>query len=185
MTTDHLTIEPTAIKGCFRIKPKIFRDNRGSFIKVFQRTMFSEIDLPCNFVEQFYTTSKKNVLRGMHFQVPPHEHYKLVYPVVGQVFDVVIDLRKGSPTYGKHDQMVLDSAKAEMLYIPIGLAHGFYTVTDNATLVYLLSSEYSSQNDLGIRWNSLNISWPSSNPVLSERDQKHPSFNEFNSPFSF
>ena len=173
----------TPLAGCYELQPVVRGDSRGSFVKTFHNEAFNELGLATNFTEEYYSTSVKNVLRGMHFQIPPADHVKLVYCIFGTVMDVVVDLRKNSATFGKHQIFQLDSDKGNMIYIPKGLAHGFLTLSDKAIMVYNVTSIYSPENDKGILWNSCGIDWKCKNPILSERDKKHPAFDEFESPF--
>lgn len=175
----------TAIPGCFEIIPNIVKDERGVFVKTFTSDLFIAWGLVTHFAEEYFTFSRKNVLRGIHFQLPPHEHTKIVYCVNGKVFDVVVDLRKGSPTFGKYNTLVLDSKKSNILYIPAGLGHGFYTISDSVTMMYKVTTLYSPDHDTGILWNSIDIPWPENNPLTSRRDRSLPPMSEFNSPFIF
>ena len=120
----------------------------------------------------------------MHFQIPPHDHSKLVYCVHGKVFDAVVDLRVSSSTYGKYDTTELDSETINVLYIPAGLAHGFYTISERAIMIYKVGTMYSSEYDTGILWNSLGIPWPDENPIISDRDNQFIEFDQFKSPFN-
>ena len=172
------------IDGCLEILPRVFRDDRGIFVKVFHKNIFADLGLEYNFVEEYYSQSFKNVIRGLHFQVPPEDHVKLVYCIDGAAFDVVLDLRKGSPTYGKYDTFTLDSKHANMVYIPSGMAHGFCSISDSSTLVYKTSTVYDPECDSGILWNSVNITWPTLQPVMSERDKNFDDFLNFKSPFT-
>lgn len=137
------------------------------------------------FPEEYYSVSHKNVLRGMHFQSPPKEHTKLVYCVFGEVIDAVVDLRIGSPAYGKFELFDLSAEKANIIYISPGLAHGFYVVSEKAILLYKVSTMYSPEYDTGIHWNSVSIPWPNKTPIVSQRDDKLSPFLEFRSPFFY
>lgn len=175
----------TSIPGCYQVIPLHFTDNRGTFIKTFHQQEFAQSGLETNFVESYYSISIKRVLRGLHFQVPPWDNIKLIYCLQGKVMDVVIDLRIGSPTYGKYEIFQLDSEKPRMIYVPSGLAHGFYTESGPAIMVYFSSRTHSPQHDSGIHWNSRSIPWPDPNPILSKRDQQLRAFDDFASPFRF
>lgn len=175
----------TNIAGCIEIQPKSFQDDRGRFVKVFQTLEFEKLHLSARFMEEFYSFSKPGVVRGLHFQTPPHDHEKLVYCVHGEVFDVVLDLRVGSPTYGQTQHFILNAEQANMLYIPSGLAHGFCTMSEPATLVYKVSSMHAPAHDQGILWSSIPIKWPISSPIVSDRDSKFPSLVKFASPFTY
>ncbi|MBR4903728.1 MAG: dTDP-4-dehydrorhamnose 3,5-epimerase [Selenomonadaceae bacterium] len=173
----------TPLEGCFELLPIVRGDSRGSFVKIFHEPTFKEFGLATNFNEEFYSTSIKNVLRGMHFQTPPADHVKLVCCIEGAVKDVVVDLRKNSATFGKHCAFELTAEKANMLYIPKGFAHGFLTLSERATMLYNVTSVYSSEHDKGILWSSCGIDWQCDEPILSDRDKIHPSLAEFDSPF--
>lgn len=179
-------VSPTPIPGCFEITPNIFTDNRGSFIKTFHRDLFEQQGLEVEWREEYYSTSFKGVLRGLHFQLPPHDHAKLVYCTSGEVLDVVLDLRIGSPAYGTHAMIRLDSIDARMIYIPKGCAHGFYTLSEQATMMYKVSTVYAPAHDSGLLWNSVGIPWPDIDPILSDRDKRFPTFAEFSTnPFKY
>ncbi len=177
----------TSLSGCYIIQPKVFRDERGSFVKTFHQKIFDWNQLETKYVEEIYSISHQNVLRGLHFQIPPHQHTKLVYCILGRVIDAVVDLRVGSPTYGQYETFELSQENARVIYIPAGFAHGFYVTSEKAIMVYNLSSVYAPDHDRGIRWDSVGISWPISgvNPILSERDRQFLSFSELKSPFVY
>lgn len=176
-------LRPTAIPGCFEIQPRVFEDARGRFVKPYQRDAFARHGLQTAFAEEFYSRSRKGVVRGLHFQTPPEDHVKLVYCVQGRVFDAVVDLRVGSPAYGKACTFELDAERGNCLYIPRGLAHGFCALTDDATMVYMVSTAHAPQHDSGILWNSAGIDWPVAEPLLSERDAGFVPLSRFASPF--
>lgn len=174
-----------SLPGCFEIKPIILEDTRGRFIKTFHKPTFLDQGLESPEAEEYYTTSDANVLRGLHFQTPPMDHVKLVYCVSGRVLDVVLDIRLGSPTYGKHVTLELSHEQANMIYIPRGIAHGFCVLEGPATMVYRASEVYSCNHDKGVLWHSAGISWPTQNPVISDRDREFPEFAAFESPFEY
>lgn len=159
-------------------------DARGRFVKVFHRQAFAAAGLNTEYPEEFYSVSHRGVIRGLHFQSPPMDHVKLVYCVAGEVQDAVLDLRQGSPTYGCHALIELSAQVGNMVYIPKGLAHGFCTLSETATLVYKVSSAYSPEHDCGVLWNSAGIPWSVTDPILSDRDRAHPPFRAFVSPFN-
>lgn len=173
------------IEGCFELQPKVLADERGRFVKVFHEQAFAAQGLETNFVEEYYSVSHKNVIRGMHFQLPPMDHVKMVYCVAGEVQDVVVDLRVGSPTYGQHALFELSAAKANSIYIPKGIAHGFCVLSNQAIMVYKVSTVYSPPHDAGILWNSVGIQWPATDAVMSVRDQGFPTLEQFQSPFKY
>jgi len=178
-------LQSTGLAGCFEIRPNSFTDERGRFVKIFNSVAFSAHGLETKFEEDYYSISKKNVIRGLHFQLPPVDHVKIVYCVQGAVLDAVIDLRVGSPTYGQHKLFELNAIKANCLYIPKGMAHGFYSLCDNSIMVYKVSTIYSPIRDSGILWNSAGIAWPTSQAILSTRDQALQPFEHFVSPFLY
>ena len=179
------TIRETKIPGYLEILPVLRSDPRGSFVKTFHAAAFATLRLTTQFAEEYYSISKCGVLRGMHFQTPPAEHTKMVYCVLGRVRDVVVDLRVESPTFGQYEIIDLNAELANMLYIPAGLAHGFYVGSETAILLYKVTSVYSPQNDKGILWSSLGIPWPAPDPLVSERDRQFPAFQDFQSPFVY
>ena len=178
-----MKIISTKIPGCYEIFPNIHKDPRGVFVKIFCYPTFKKFGLNTIFKEEYYSTSYKNVIRGLHFQLPPHDHIKLVYCISGIVKDVVVDLRIDSPTFGKHLSFNLSSEIGNMIYIPKGIAHGFCVLSKTSTLVYKTSSIYSPDRDSGIRWNSAKISWPTKNIIISDRDKSFSTLKDFNSPF--
>lgn len=175
--------KPSNLAGCFELQPKAFEDARGRFVKVFHEQEFAEYGLEHNFAEEYYSVSHKNVIRGMHFQLPPMDHVKMVYCVEGQVMDAVVDLRVNSPTYGQYALFLLSAEKANSIYIPKGMAHGFCVQGDRAIMVYKVSSVYSPEHDAGVLWNSIGIPWPLEQPCISDRDKSLPALSDFKSPF--
>ena len=174
----------TTIAGCFELQPIVHADSRGRFVKTYNADYFRSHDLETDFKEQYYTISKKGVLRGMHFQTPPREHNKLVYCTSGIILDVVLDLRIGSPSYLKHFSLNLSEEMGNILYLPAGLAHGFYSLTE-ATVAYNVSTVYAPEFDSGILWSSIGMTWPNMFPDISERDAKFCDLENFHSPFTF
>jgi dTDP-4-dehydrorhamnose 3,5-epimerase len=173
----------TAIAGCLEIQPQVHKDQRGSFVKSFHLDEFRALGLETNFPEEFYSNSIAGVLRGMHFVAPPRDQVKVVTCVHGHVLDAVVDLRRGSPTFGKHVLTELRADRGNMLYIDKGMAHGFYVPCGEAILLYRVSTMYSAPHDKGIRWDSLGIPWPTKTPILSPRDAGLPAFEGFETPF--
>jgi len=169
-----------SLRGCFRLRPRIFEDARGRFVKVFHAERFRELGLETEFRECFWSESVRGVLRGLHYQAPPDDHAKLVTATSGSVLDVALDLRAGSPTYGRHELIRLDAATASVLYLPRGIAHGFLVTSERATLLYQTTREHVPAADLGIRWDSAGIPWPSEpTPIVSDRDRAHPTWTEY------
>ena len=175
----------TELPGLLQLKLKVLGDPRGKFVKTFHKSSFVKLGLETNFKEQYYSVSQKDVIRGMHFQTPPEDHVKIVYCISGAAFDVVLDLRIGSPTYGKVATFELSESVGNMLYIPKGFAHGFCSTTSSATLMYQTSTEYNPACDAGILWSSIPVKWPVSAPILSPRDAGFNSLADFLSPFTY
>ena len=173
------------IPGCYEIQPSSHSDIRGTLAKPFSRNEFTRHGLEVEFAETFYTISGENVLRGMHLQVPPADHAKVVYCVTGSVLDVCLDLRRGSPTFRSHLSLELSASRNNVLYLPRGVAHGFYVRQAPATMIYHVTCEHQPQFDTGIAWNSFGARWPTQSPVLSRRDASLPVLNDFVSPFLF
>lgn len=183
-----MRILPTAIPGCFQLVPDIRSDERGSFVKTFRADLFRQHGMATAYAEEYYSLSQRNVVRGLHFQLPPHEHAKLVYCVQGAVLDAALDLRRGSPTFGQHLTFELSAQNGHMLYLPAGLAHGFCTLGEQAVMMYKVTSEYAPQHDSGVRWDTAGIAWPEEiqrAPVLSARDQGFAALADFDSPFVY
>lgn len=183
-----MKVEQELLPGVWLLSLKRFNDARGSFVKTFIRSTFDALpglgpsDPSFDFREEFYSLSNKDVLRGMHFQRPPHDHDKLVYCAAGRVLDVLLDLRKG-PGYGKSGSVTLDAETPQLLVIPKGIAHGFVAQQDQSLLVYKTSTEHAPSHDAGIRYDSFGFEWPCAEPILSDRDRKHPALADFESPF--
>lgn len=178
-----MKVEEELLSGVWRLGLQIHIDHRGSFVKTFVRSVLASHGLAFEAAEEYYSVSRRHVVRGMHFQLPPHAHAKLVYCAVGSVRDVLLDLRRG-PGYGRVAQTVLDAAEPSVLLIPEGVAHGFVSLQDDSLMVYKTSTEHAPSADAGIAWDSFGHDWQlASPPVLSERDRHHPGFEEFQSPF--
>lgn len=174
---------PTPLDGCFEIRPFFSEDERGTFVKTFHVERFAELGLPTGWREEYYSSSRKGVLRGMHFQTPPNDHEKLVYCIQGRVLDVVVDLRKASPTFSKHVAIELNAARGTGLMIPKGMAHGFLALSEDVLMTYKVTTVYAPSNDMGIRWDSFGAAWGITQPIISARDAAHPVFSDFVSPF--
>lgn len=180
-----MQLNDTKIPGCYEISPRVFQDERGSFVKTFHTDFFSKHGLETNFAEEYYSVSHQNVIRGLHFQLPPEDHAKLVYCVLGEVIDAVVDLRVGSPTHGQFETFELSAEKANIIYVPPGLAHGFCVTSETAIMMYKVSTVYSPECDAGILWSSVGIPWESENPIISKRDRDFVPFSDFESPFTY
>lgn len=170
------------IEGLWEIQPKIFGDARGYFAETYSEKDFFEAGLTMKFVQDNQSASKGGVLRGLHFQTK-HPQGKLVRALEGKVYDVAVDLRNGSPTFGKSYGVVLDSQKNNMFYIPEGFAHGFYVISDFAVFTYKCTDFYHPEDEAGLMWNdkTINVDWHAIcgavEPLLSEKDTKHPAFD--------
>ena len=175
----------TGISGCYELQPRLMHDARGAFVKIFHSDTFRQLNLRTDWAEQYYSVSRPGVLRGLHFQLPPRDHAKLVYCTSGRIMDVAVDLRKGSPSYGRFVSIELSAKKGNAIYLPSGLAHGFCTFNMEATLIYNVTSVYEKTLDAGVRWDSVGIDWPVGQPVVSERDESLPCLRDFSSPFIF
>ena len=178
-----MKIKKTNIEGLYVIDMFHAHDDRGTFVKPFHKSTFEDAGLDSNFEESFYSINHKNVIRGMHFQSPPYDHYKLVYCQRGTVMDVVMDIRKNSPTYGQFESFELSESNFVALYISKGLAHGFESMEDHSIITYLTSTMHQPTHDQGIRYDSFGHKWESSSPVLNERDLEFPNLKDFKSPF--
>lgn len=174
---------PTELPGVFVIKTNVFEDTRGLFIKTFNFEVFKENGIDITFKESFYSISQKNVIRGMHFHLPPKEHAKLVYVSKGSITDIVLDLRKNSPTYKKYITIELSEENRDLVFIPTGCAHGFIAHEDNTCTVYLQTGGHSKEHDAGIRIDSFDLSINLDDYIISERDLSFQSLEEFQSPF--
>lgn len=183
--SDSFTFHETCLAGCVEIISLNQQDERGRFIKLYHQTDYPQPFFPQPLAEEFYTVSRKRVLRGLHFQIPPMEVAKLVTCLEGTVMDVVVDLRVGSPTYGRHEINTLSSCNGKALFIPPGLAHGFYVNSEIAVLLYKVNKVYSPECDTGIQWASAGVQWPDVDPILSERDRNFAPLSEFSSPFRY
>lgn len=180
---DQVAIQSTKLAGLFIITTPIFKDNRGTFTKVFNNDVFAQHKLDTDFKESYYSISKKNVIRGMHFQLPPHDHSKLVFVPYGVITDVVLDIRKGSKTFGRYESFTLSQENGISLYISPGLAHGFKSEVDNSCITYLQTTTHSPEHDKGIKYDSFDMTWNTVSPIISERDQTFPSLAIFKTPF--
>lgn len=176
----------TSLKGAYLIKPKVFRDERGFFLESWNEKTFAAQGIDAKFVQDNHSLSlKKGVLRGLHFQLPPNDQAKLVRVTRGKVYDVIVDLRKNSPTFGKWEGFEISAENFEMLFIPCGFAHAYCTLSDNTEFIYKVDNFYAPESDSGIIWNDpdLEINWPIKNPILSEKDKQLQKFKDLKSPF--
>ena len=180
-----MLIEDTRIIGLKIINAKVFKDNRGYFLKTFNDEIFTSHAINLNIKETYFSVSHKDVIRGMHFQIPPHDHIKIVYVPAGRILDVVLDLRNGSPTYGETFSCELSGNNGKVMLIPSGLGHGFKSLEDNTITTYMQTSCYAPNHDCGIRYDSFNFDWNCETPTISKRDMSFETLNDFNPPFEF
>lgn len=175
----------TGIKDLVIIKPRVFEDGRGYFFESYNKTTFHNAGLKMDFVQDNQSLSQKGVLRGLHFQNPPHAQGKLVRVINGAVLDVAVDIRKNSPTYGKHYTIELTEKNKLMFYVPEGFAHGFLTLEDNTIFSYKCTNVYNKASEGCILWNdtSLGINWNVKDPIMSPKDLEGTLFKDFVSNF--
>lgn len=166
---------PTAIPDVVLIEPQVFADERGFFMETWQRRKFAEAGIDVDFVQDNHSRSVKGTLRGLHYQLPPHAQGKLVRVTVGEVFDVAVDIRRGSPTFGRWVGEYLSAENKRMLWIPPGFAHGFYVTSDVAEFQYKCTDYYAPECERCIRWDDpqLAIAWPlAGEPLVSAKDER-------------
>ena len=179
----------TEISDVYIIEPSVFGDNRGYFLESFNLEKFEENIYPIKFVQDNESKSSKGVLRGLHFQKPPFDQAKLVRCIAGRVMDVAVDIRKGSPTYGKHVAIELSGENKRQLFVPRGFAHGFSVLSYTAVFAYKVDNMYAPESDSGIRYDDkeLNIDWGLNKGgiQLSEKDENLSFFKDLDSPFNF
>ena len=178
-----MEIKETPLRGCHILEPRILADTRGRFVKPFHIDDYGQAGLYFDIREEYYSVSKKDVLRGLHFQTPPRATKKIVTCLSGRIFDVVVDLRKHSPTLKQYFSIELTSEKGNLLFIPEGFAHGFCVLSDTATVLYMCSEVYSPENDAGVHWNSAGIPWPVKQPIVSGKDDLLVVLDQFDNPF--
>ena len=166
----------TRFEGVWIIEPKVFQDRRGWFVESWNRRAFAAAGIDADFVQDNHSQSSRNVLRGLHFQAPPQAQAKLVRCVAGKVWDVVVDIRHGSRTYGQWEGVELDAEAQRMLFVSVGFAHGFCVLSEAAEIQYKCSAYYAPELSLGVRWNdpAIGVAWPVREPLLSEQDCRHP-----------
>lgn len=167
------------LSGLKLIKPKIFEDPRGFFLESFQQNVYEKHGITDYFQQDNHSYSKKGCIRGLHFQSYPGQS-KLIRVAVGKIFDVAVDIRPNSPTFGQWEGVILDDRSHCQLFIPVGFAHGFCVLSDEAHVMYKVSNPYDSKYEKGFRWDDpdVAIDWPAKDPLVSERDQKAPFFKE-------
>tara|TARA_B100000287_G_C20565150_1_gene754167 strand:- start:539 stop:1081 length:543 start_codon:yes stop_codon:yes gene_type:complete len=180
-----MNIVSTPIEGLVVFEPKVFLDDRGYFFESWNENFLKQYGLELQFVQDNQSSSKKNVLRGLHFQNPPHEQGKLVRVVKGKVLDVVVDIRKDSVTYGRSFSIELSEYNKIVFWIPPGFAHGFLSLEDDTIFCYKCTGEYNKKSEGNLLWNdpNLDIDWGIDNPIISEKDLQGINFTDFISQF--
>lgn len=185
-----MEVTKTEIEGVLILEPKVFGDNRGYFFESFNAREFAEkTGVDVNFVQDNESKSRYGVLRGLHFQLPPYTQSKLVRVVKGRVLDVAVDIRKGSPTYGKYVSCEMSEDNKLQFFVPKGFAHGFCVLSEETVFQYKCDNFYHPEAEGAIAWNdpAIAIQWPiaTNKVILSDKDMHHPSLNDFVSPFKF
>ncbi|MBI5698862.1 dTDP-4-dehydrorhamnose 3,5-epimerase [Candidatus Saganbacteria bacterium] len=177
-----MKVAKTDIPGVLILEPRVFEDERGFFMEAYKKSEFASLGLAEEFVQDNQSRSTQGVLRGLHFQLRSHPMGKLVRCLLGEIFDVGVDVRKGSPTFGRWIGERLSAQNKKMLYFPAGIAHGFYTVSEIAEVFYKCTGEYNKESERALAWNDpkVGIKWPIKNDlvILSDRDQKHPTLDK-------
>lgn len=171
------------LPGVKVLEPFIHRDPRGDFVKPFHEGQLAEHDISLELKEEFFSTSAANVVRGFHFQKPPYAHAKIIYCISGRVLDVVMDIRKDSPSYGQCAGIEISADNHHVVYIPVGFAHAFASLEDGSCLVYKTDAVHAPEADAGILWSSVDFDWPFQAPLISERDAAFEALEGFKSPF--
>lgn len=170
------------------VEPKVFKDSRGFFMESFHQKKFEEMGLIYDFIQDNHSLSiDKDVIRGLHYQLKPFAQTKLVRVITGAIYDVAVDIRKGSPTFGQWVGVTLSEQNNRMLLVPKGFAHGFCTLSENTHVQYKVDEYYSAENDRGIMWNdpTLAIDWPSNKPILSKKDKNQPFLENIENNFVY
>lgn len=184
-----MILQKTAIEGLVVIQPRVFHDSRGYFFESYSKRTFDDEVMPIDFVQDNESKSSYGVLRGLHFQKPPYAQSKLVRVIHGRVLDVAVDIRKGSPTFGKWVAMELSGEKQNQFFIPRGFAHGFSVLSDEVVFQYKCDNFYHPESEGAIAWDDpqLNIDWqlPKDDVILSQKDTCHPLLSEIDSPFVY
>ena len=173
------SFQKLAIPDALLIEPNIASDPRGFFMETYKRSVFAAAGIDEVFVQENHSSSGRGVLRGLHFQEGPHAQSKLIRVLSGEIFDVAVDIRPGSPTRGQWVGVTLSAANRRMMYLPRWCAHGFCVVSEQAEVVYMMTAEYAPAHESGLMWNdpALAIKWPIASPTLSDRDKKWPPFS--------
>lgn len=182
-----MKVTESKFKDVFIIEPAVFNDSRGYFSETFNLKRYKDHGIELDFVQDNISVSKKGTLRGLHYQIPPKAQAKLCHVLKGEVLDVIVDIRKGSPTFGKHLALRLSEENHIQILIPVGFAHGFAVLSDEAIFQYKCSELYSKEHERGIRYDDpdLKINWQVGNPIVSDKDKKAKYFKEIDLDFDF
>lgn len=183
-----MKVTEARLPGVKVIDPAVFGDNRGFFMESYNAQTFAQNGIGHVFVQDNHSLSAEaGVLRGLHYQLNPKAQTKLVRVAAGAIYDVVVDIRKGSPTFGQWQGFILSAANKRQLLVPQGFAHGFCTLVPNSEVLYKVDELYSPEHDRGIAWNdpALSIDWPTDKPILSDKDGRHPALAEAEMNFVF
>jgi dTDP-4-dehydrorhamnose 3,5-epimerase/CDP-3, 6-dideoxy-D-glycero-D-glycero-4-hexulose-5-epimerase len=178
-----MQIQDLPLAGAKLITLPAFPDERGLFVKSFHDTTLKNAGIDFELKESYFSVSNKDVIRGLHFQTPPAQHAKIVFCPAGAILDLILDIRKDSPTYGQFHTEILSAENHCAYYIPEGFAHGFKSLTEGAITYYLVSSEYDKESDTGLRWDSIGYDWECPTPIMSVRDLSFGKLEDFGSPF--
>lgn len=175
-----MDVQELKLAGVLLISPRVFKDNRGFFVETYQAERYRKAGIEVGFVQDNHSRSAERTLRGLHYQSSPGQA-KLIRVGAGRIFDVVVDIRPASATFGQWDAVYLDAEQHQQLFIPVGFAHGFCVVSDMADVIYKVSAPYDAATECGIAYDdpTLGVPWPVSEPILSARDQKAESFIDF------
>lgn len=176
MKMTRLTLE-----GALLLEPTVYRDSRGFFMESYKEVLLQEAGISTSFIQDNQSYSAEpHVLRGLHYQANPKAQTKLLRVVSGAIYDVIVDLRRNSPTFGRWESIILSEYNHRQILIPKGFAHGFCTLVPDTRILYKVDEYYAPESDRGILWNdpALGIDWPTSEPILSEKDRQHPQFRE-------
>jgi len=175
-----MKVHKCKLEGVMVIEPDFFGDNRGFFYESYNKSKYAEIGIDVELLQDNHSRSKRGTFRGMHWQLPPNAQSKLVRVCVGEVYDVVVDIRKNSPTFKQWEGFYLSAENRKQLFVPIGFAHGFCAISDYAEFLYKVDADYSPKDERNFCWSDseIDIKWPIKNSVLSERDSSSPSFSD-------
>lgn len=182
-----MQVEKTEIPGLLILEPGVFSDERGFFVETYQRDRYREVGIGAEFFQDNLSCSRRGVVRGLHYQAPPFAQGKLVSVLRGRVLDVAVDIRSGSPTYGKFVAVELSAENHKQFWIPAGFAHGFVSLEDDTLFAYKCTAPYSKEHDRGVRFNdpAIGIEWGVDTPIVSEKDWAHPLLSEIAQEFTF